>query len=535
MSPEPFLAKEEQMNRLLLLSAVIATLAISAWAVHAETEPAAPGQAGNDTHAESGQTRDAEVSRIPAVAPSGLQAQLPVSVPAGPESHAEEGIVDRPVVHVLTLEEAINRALEANRGILDARDGMERARLFLVSAESEFELKVFPLADFGVTDDSEGDVRKSYGAGISLQKKFPMGTTVTLEPNVQRLEDTYESRIDTRLSQPLLRGLDHEFNLSGVQGAEFNTRTARRSHYLTRVDTVVSTVRAVYAVVRQRELRRVNEESASRLNHHAEAARVKEKFGLATPIDVYRAEIELKQSEDNLARAREAYKNAMDSLKVILAFPVEDEIEISAPLEYSLVSTDEKEAVEMAFRHRIELKQAWDSVQDAERRSRVAKHGILPELDVVLSFAPFGSSTDFGTDLNEYVWGVSLTSSTDIRRTEERAAYEQRVLDVDAAYRSMNLLRDEIAREAKSALRTLKEAEQRIRIQKEQIQKAESKLKLAQVKFKHGMANNFDLIEAEEQLRQAETNMISVVIDYIVGTFSLRAAMGTLLEQEGGL
>ena len=57
---------------------------------------------------------------------------------------------------------------------------------------------------------------------------------------------------------------------------------------------------------------------------------------------------------------------------------------------------------------------------------------------------------------------------------------------------------------------------------------------MAQVKFKHGMANNFDLIEAEEQLRQAQTNMISVVIDYIVGSYSLRAAMGTLLEQEGG-
>jgi outer membrane protein TolC len=198
---------------------------------------------------------------------------------------------------------------------------------------------------------------------------------------------------------------------------------------------------------------------------------------------------------------------------------------------------DEEETVELAFQNRVELRQAWDGVKEAERRSRVAKHRILPELNVALSFSPSGSSDDFGDslELNEYSWGVSLSSSTDVSRTAERAAYDQSMLTVNAAYRSMSLRRDEIAREARSALRGLNESEQRIEIQKEQIKNADGKLKLAQVKFKHGMANNFDLIEAEEQLRQAQTNMISVVIDYIVGSYSLRATMGTLLEQPTGL
>jgi outer membrane protein TolC len=227
----------------------------------------------------------------------------------------------------------------------------------------------------------------------------------------------------------------------------------------------------------------------------------------------------------------------MDSLKVILAFSMEEKIDVSAPLEYSLIKMDEKRTVELAFENRVELRQAWDAAKETERQSRVAKHGILPELNLALSFTPMGDSDDFGNslELDEYTWGVSLSSSTDFRRTAERAAYDQSKLTVAAAYRNLSLLRDEIAREAKSALRALKEAEQRIGIQKEQIENAKGKLKLAQVKFKHGMANNFDLIEAEEQLRQAQSDMISVVIDYIVGTYNLRSAMGTLLEQEAGL
>ena len=496
------------MNRLRLLFIVAAVLLLSEWAGGAQIDPS-------------------HVANPSPAAPASTEEQ----------SDPHVTVAANPLIRILELEEAINRALEANRSILDAQDGVESARLSIVSAESEFELKFFPLAEVGFTDGSEEDAEENFGTGVAIQKKFSYGTVATLEPNIQRTGDAYESGVNSSIFQPLLRGRDREFNLSGVYGSEFGARSARRFLYLTRVATVISTVRAFYSVARQRELMRVNDDSVSRLKLHAEAALVKEKFGLATPIDVYRAKIELKQSEDNLARARESYEDAMDSLKLILAFPMEEKIDVSAPLEYSLINMDEKKAVQVAFENRVELRQAWDSAKEAERQSRVAKHGILPELNVALSFAPMGNSNDFGhsLELDEYTWGVSLSSSTDFRRTAERASFDRSKLTVAAAYRDLNLLRDEIARETKSAIRALKEAEQRIGIQKEQIENAKGKLKLAQVKFKHGMANNFDLIEAEEQLRQAQTDMISVVIDYIVGTYNLRSAMGTLLEREAGL
>ena len=46
--------------------------------------------------------------------------------------------------------------------------------------------------------------------------------------------------------------------------------------------TVLDTVRAMYEVVRQKELVKLNEESERRLRGHAEAARAKEKIGLAS-------------------------------------------------------------------------------------------------------------------------------------------------------------------------------------------------------------------------------------------------------------
>jgi hypothetical protein len=159
----------------------------------------------------------------------------------------------------LTLESAINRALEANRGIRDVMDQVEGARLSLVAAESDFELKIVPAGDVSITGSSDEDSSDTLGAGISLQKKFDVGTDILVTPKTRKSDDLYNTGVDTTLIQPLLRGFGKEFNLSGVRSAEFGTRSARRNLYLRQVNTVVLTIGAIYDVVRQRELYRLNE------------------------------------------------------------------------------------------------------------------------------------------------------------------------------------------------------------------------------------------------------------------------------------
>jgi outer membrane protein TolC len=433
----------------------------------------------------------------------------------------------------LTLESAINRALEANRGIRDVMDQVEGARLSLVAAESDFELKIVPAGDVSITGSSDEDSSDTLGAGISLQKKFDVGTDILVTPKTRKSDDLYNTGVDTTLIQPLLRGFGKEFNLSGVRSAEFGTRSARRNLYLRQVNTVVLTIGAIYDVVRQRELYRLNEESAIRLRVHAEAARAKNKIGLSNQIDVYRAGIQQKQAEDNLNTAREAYQAALDNLKILLSLPIEEEIEVEAPLHYDLLRIAKEQAVDTALKNRVELDQAKDNIREAERLSRVAKHNIWPDLDIVLNYSRFGSGNNFGdsTGFDKDTWNVGLLTSTDLARTVERVAYDQSLLSVQGAQRNYHLLHDEVVREVKRELRNLRGSENSISIRQEQIRQARGQLELSQVKFRFGLANNFDLIDAETNLRNAQTNLLSAVLDYIVGTNRLRGAMGTLLER----
>ncbi|MBC8202371.1 MAG: TolC family protein [Planctomycetes bacterium] len=449
------------------------------------------------------------------------------------QSTTEDFIVERDEVLILTLDRAIDRALVANRGLIAAGDQVDSSRLSLVAAESQFELKFRPRASVGFGKHSTNGTNEEYGAGLTIDKRFETGTSVAVTPRVDKVSGGYQSGVDVTLSQPLLLGTDQEYNMAAVDSAEFSGRAAKRSLFLTRVNTVVSTVMLMYRVVQQREVVALSIESTDRLEHLVIGTRAKEKIGLATSIDTLRGELQLRHAQDTLVNAKESYGDALDDLRVQLSLPMDQLIEVDAPLVYTLVEVDENTAVQIAMTNRVELEQAQDNFEESQRFSRIAKHRTLPSLDLVFGYSQVGVNenllNDFGLD--DHVWNVNLVTSTDFARTAEKAAYEQSLLGIRSAKRSLELQQDDIARQVKRDLRNLRRAQKQITIQEEQIVNSEKQMRLAKIKFDNGLANNFDLVEAEADLRQAETKLVSSVVNYIVGTYQIRQSLGTLLQE----
>jgi outer membrane protein TolC len=434
---------------------------------------------------------------------------------------------DRPELIVLDLENAIGLALRANRTLRGSANNLETQRLSLFSTASEFDVRIAPAASVGATQDTE-----SVEAGVSLGKKFESGPSASVSPIIRRADDAYSGEVNLSLDVPLLRGFGKETNLNAVRGSEFSVRTAEKNLYLSKVNVVLSTVSSIYVIIEQRELVRLYASQVTGFKGHGEAARIKEKVGLATPMDIYRAEIRLKDAEDGLTRVRESLRNAKDRLKLVLAMPLEIPIDVSAPLDTEPITIDLDEAIEIALENRVELKRAEDEMQEAKRRSRVAKHNILPQLNVVMDYARSGFSEDFGAvvGFDEDLWRVKLVSTTDLARTSEKAAYQTSLINLKTARLNYQAEEDNIKRQVREKLEALTKAKKRITIRHQQIKQAEGKLALAQTKFNHGLASNFDVIEAETELQHARVNLVSVQKDYIVGTYEMRAALGTLIE-----
>jgi outer membrane protein len=452
--------------------------------------------------------------------------------------HAQENPPDPPVATdaesaaPLTLADVIDLALRDNRTLRSSSYGVESRQLSVDAAQSEFEWKLFPQATATASEET-----RSLGGGVSVEKRFTPGPIASVSPEIVRnydgdRDETYSSVLGVSLTMPLLRGFGTSVNLNGVRSAEYSLRTARRSHYLVKVNTVLEAVAAVYNIVQQRELVHMYSDQAQRFYGHVVMARAREKIGLATPIDVYRAQIRLKDIQDSLNRSQEALRNAGDRLKIVLATPLEQALEVVAPLEFQPVDINGVQAVETALRHRVELQQSDDDLKEAKRASRISKNDLLPQLDLVANYTRLGNDDAFAgaSTLSEELWSVNLVSTTDWSRTAEKATYRQSLLAVKQVELNRASRIDSIKREVRQFYDALQKARERMQIRKDQIDQAAGKLALAKIKFSHGMADNFDLVEAETELQQARSNLLAAQVEYIVGVYRLRGALGTLIK-----
>ncbi|MCP4109872.1 MAG: TolC family protein [Desulfobacteraceae bacterium] len=444
--------------------------------------------------------------------------------------------------YTFSLEEAVNFALKSNRDIISQQESLQNSKLSLNSAETEFEISIIPSGDVGFSDSDDEANQARYKGEISFSKKLPHGSLVTINPAIHRSfsddSDTdHQTSINLSLVQPLFRGISREYNLSAIHSAEYNVRSAYRNLHMTRIDTIIQTVNAVYEIIKQEELVKIYWESADRLKGFADTARIKKEIGMAEPEDVYRANQKYKQAQDILISSQEALKNAKDNLKIILNIPIKDDIEVKAPFVIENVEISEEDAIRITFENRIELEEAEDFLREKYRISRISKENTLPDFNVNFSYSWLGNDEQFerSMSLHQNRWSIGFTTTTDFFRRSEKFAYRQSLLSIESAKRKTGLLRDNLVKQLKNEIRNLNRSAKQVILQQSRIDEAKSQLELSRIKFKHGFANNFDLIEAETVLRSAQTNLISAMISYIVGTYRLRAAMGTILEKPGSV
>ncbi|MEE4137038.1 MAG: TolC family protein, partial [Desulforhopalus sp.] len=240
-----------------------------------------------------------------------------------------------------------------------------------------------------------------------------------------------------------------------------------------------------------------------------------------------RAEIRIKNVENGLTLRRESRANTLDELKRLLALSQSGDITITAPISYQPITLEETEAVNIALANRIELEQTRRRISETERQLVLAEKNLLPQLDLQLGYSQTGEDLDFGFD--EEIWTARLSSNTDLFRRSEKNAYTQKRI----SYRQIQLdqiaEREQIIQEVRAQLNTLDKQLQRIVLREEQLHQTRGKMLLAESKFRNGMADNFDLIEAQTEMQNAENDHLVEQINYILQTYQLRSTLGTLL------
>lgn len=432
-------------------------------------------------------------------------------------------------ITTLTLQQAVDVALSNNRSITSSRFRAESQAHSVAAARSDFDVKIYPGVN---TNASMGS--SNVGAGIAIRKKLESGATVSLSPTVNVANQQYWNDVSLTVEQPLFKGFGKDVTLDSVRSAEFSKETAVRSIYQTKVNISLEVITTFYNALKQREIKNLYDIMASRLKGHSAVASAKGKVGLATPMETYRAEIRLKEAEDSATQASEAFLDALDRIKVILSLPLETGVDLVVPDPPDYMPSELAVAVDTALKNRIEIEQAQAEIREAERRSLVMKQNTLPGVNLVMSMGQYAMGDTFGqaATLNQNRWNVALQGSTDLQRAAEKSAYQQSLLNVKMLRLDLENRIEEIDKQVRKQWNAFKEDEKRMRIRREQMQQAREKLALAEVKYAHGMADNFDVIEAETELQRAKVMLLTAEMDDAVGRYNMKAIMGTLIVKD---
>ncbi len=365
-----------------------------------------------------------------------------------------------------------------------------------------------------------------YRAGLGLSKLFGIGTNVSVQPFYEFGGGNRASGVVAGISQPFLRGVAPVYVRSALDAARSQERVAGWSQIQSCLGTLVGVVGQLSALGEIQERHRLFSESLLSMETKLTITEARERAGLASSLDVLRARIERTNLRDLVASVSEQLEDAVDGLRFTLRLPQ------GLPIRGLVGPKDEPKrpepGVETSGRYDVRI--ASEALSEARRQVRVTRHAILPDLSGTFTMTyrnseapevPATLASPSGT-----TWALSVSTSGEIRRSAERAAYQDALDRVEVATRALIQTQERARDEIRSLGRLLERLHKQEAIQREQIEQAASKLAIAEAKFRNGLASNFDFLEAESELRNAQVNLLAAQRDLVPAAYRLLNGMG---------
>jgi len=299
---------------------------------------------------------------------------------------------------------------------------------------------------------------------------------------------------------------------------------AARANYQDVRDLIVRQVAAVYlnaqAAAARAEAAESRVATAERLD---QLARDQRQAGVATGVDVLRAQVELANERQRRLEARNTTQQALLTLKRAIGLELGASVELAEPLEFKpVVTPDISGALAAALENRPDYRTLETQHRALEREEKANRARYYPRITVGGNYGALGRTLGDmrGTGLLQGTMSITVF---DRDRHGERAELESRQQRLQ---HQLNDLRQGIEQEIRDALLVLESAAQEVAVAEQGRALAERELDLARERFQAGVTNNIEVISAQESLARAQENRILALARYSDAKAALARAVG---------
>ncbi|MFH1891115.1 MAG: TolC family protein [Candidatus Zixiibacteriota bacterium] len=446
----------------------------------------------------------------------------------------------------LTLQDALQIALENSPSIRQARNSLESAEASLNAEEASLKSQFrFDLTPFSLVKDRTVDAftqewytaetqssaarfsvnqrLKWTDASLTLANNFDWSKTSSERENIGKFtRTTYRNSLSFGLSQPLFTYNRTRHTLSSL---ELSYENSRINYAIQKLQIELRVTRAFYDVYQNRMSLNITQEEYRNKQESYDIIKNKVEAGISAKEELFQAEINQASSKAQLKNSQVSYEDALDNLKILLGLSLHDEIEVLADVGKFVVEVDLDKAVESGLQYRMELRQREIAIENA--RLSLVTVGAVDEFkgSVSLNYGLLGTEENLSDIYKSPLKSQSISVEFNIpiwdwgRKNSSLRASE---LQLDNQVISRDEEQKQVELGIRQSYRSLQNQLTQIEIAEKSIENARLTYEINLERYKNGDISSKDIGEFQNQLSREQYNHIAALINYRIALLNLK-------------
>lgn len=356
------------------------------------------------------------------------------------------------------------------------------------------------------------------------------------------------ARLNVSYTQPLKRGRGRVYNTSLVLLAQIDKNAADDEFQRQLQSHLLEVARSYWALYLERAV------LYQKINSYIRGKEVFDRLNSRREIDaranqIISAEATIKERISELVRARAAVKNAESRLRSLVndSSLLEAELIPSDQPSFESFSVDLVESVSVAFQMRPELQQSLKQIKAAAVRLRMAKHELLPVLNLITDayLSGLASGGDvleaFGNEFSEGrpSYGIGLEYELPVGNRAAKARHRRRQLEIRQLRNQYSTTLETVRLEVEVAVREFETSQTELSTKLKAMNARATQLDALTRRWEQLPGEDIaaslaleNLLLAQENLAQSEFEYLQAQMTYKLSIMNLKRAMGTLLRSE---
>jgi HAE1 family hydrophobic/amphiphilic exporter-1 len=463
----------------------------------------------------------------------------------------------------LTMERAVEMALQVNLGLESDRMEVEDASLAIASARSSFvpqlTSSVFRSTAKSVPGDFTQGVldisRQNFNFVGQLSQALPfLGTNYNVSWNSTRntqeggnplYNPSLGSRFAFSITQPLWRGFltdPNRANYTISQRQRVNADVQLQQQII-RLET---TVRNAYLnLISSIQGLRVAEQNLDIVQTSLANARARVEVGAAAPIELISAEADVANSQEDVIVAQALISTSEDVLRTLIFDPERPDYWQTHIVPTDTIQAEPRQidlpaAISTALKERLDLAFLKRDIEIEDLQLRVTRDATRPTVNASLNYEATGSGgtllrygnegfpppvvgrdeKSFSSVLgdafgNAYpAWSVGINVAYPLGRSFQEANHARAEVARRQSALQLRELEIAIVQQVRDAARQVENSYQRVLVTRVALRASEQQLEAEQRRFAAGLATTFELQGRQQQLANARINDLNAAIAY---------------------